>query len=53
MMYTERHGRKIYIYNLTKLKGNETKGKTKKRNFFLIKKEKTNKAKPKKKNKKK
>jgi len=48
MMYTERHGRKIYIYNLTKLKGNETKGKTKKTELFLIKKEKTNKAKPKK-----
>jgi hypothetical protein len=43
-MYTKkRHGREkknLYMYNLTKLKGNETEGKTKKKNgtFFIKKK---------------
>jgi len=53
MMYTKKGTEeKIYIYNLTKLKGNETKGKQKNGTFFY-KEKKTNKAKPKKNEKKK
>jgi hypothetical protein len=52
MMYRKklrgREKKNLYIYNLTKLKGNEMEGKTeKKRNFFFYKEKKTNKAKPK------